>query len=84
MLFFEQRAERSDLALAEAHVPGLERATQLKRELAVAPRDVGASGRRCGERADHVAWNLDDLAVEIDPDRFVSHGLFYGFRGLNA
>ena len=81
MLFLEHGAERPDLPLVEAHVPGLEREAQLERELSVALGDVGASSGRRGERAHDVAWNPDDLAVEIDPDHFVSHGLSMAFEG---
>jgi hypothetical protein len=92
MLFLEHGAERTDLPGAETHVPGLQRTTQLEREVAVALGDVGASSGRCGERAHDVAWNPDDLAVEADLDRLLSHIAVYGpeldplklFRGLNA
>jgi hypothetical protein len=75
----------------EAHATRLERAVQVKRELAVTLRDSGTGSRRRREVAHDVTRNGDSLAVEVYLDdllralRIAAHSLrgTY-FRGLNA
>jgi hypothetical protein len=92
MLLLEHCDEGPELGPAEAHASRLQRAAEVEREIPVASGDARASGGCCGKVADDVAWNGDELAVEVDLDRSLLHRLLYGpeldacnlFRGLKA
>src|SRR5439155_25591988 len=74
MLLLEHGDERPHLSLSEAHAPGLERTIEANREVAVAFRDSRAGCSRGSKLTHDVARNADDLAVQVDLDRWCYGG----------
>ena len=84
MRLLEHGDERTYLSLAEVHVPGLESAIEVKREVAVTLGDACTSGCRRGKRAYDVTGNGDDLAVQSDLDCLCHLLLWPGSRCLQT
>ena len=68
MRLLEHGDERTYVPLTETRMPGLERAMELEREIAVSPGQAGAGRRRHRDRVHDVARNGNDLAVEGELD----------------
>ena len=92
MLLLEHGDECTYLAPAEAHVPGLERAVQVEREVAVTFRDSRARCRRGSDCGHDLARHANRAPVEVYLDHLLPHHVSMArnsrpgnyLRGLNA
>ncbi len=84
MRLLEHGDECPHISPAEVHLPGLERAVEMEREVAVPLGHAGVRGRRRGDRVHEVTRNRDDLAVEAELDHLLLLPVYRLPRGLKA